>query len=46
MGVAGVEGVFRRCCEKTLEVLQLNQVACLPVPYLTLNNTELFADDH
>ena len=22
MGVAGVEGVFRRCCEKTVEVMR------------------------
>ena len=22
MGVAGVEGVFRRCCEKTMEVMR------------------------
>ena len=25
MGVAGVEGVFRRCCEKTMEVMRASQ---------------------
>ena len=24
MGVAGVEGVFRRCCEKTMEVMRVS----------------------
>ncbi|PIK43991.1 putative serine-protein kinase ATM-like, partial [Apostichopus japonicus] len=31
MGVAGVEGVFRRCCEKTMEVMRHNQEALLAV---------------
>ena len=25
MGVAGVEGVFRRCCEKTMSLLRAHQ---------------------
>lgn len=31
MGVAGVEGVFRRCCEKTMVVMRDNQEALLAV---------------
>ncbi|KAL5010879.1 hypothetical protein ScPMuIL_013184 [Solemya velum] len=31
MGVLGVEGVFRRCCEKTMEVMHDNQEALLTI---------------
>ncbi|KAH7550459.1 hypothetical protein JRO89_XS13G0195200 [Xanthoceras sorbifolium] len=31
MGVTGVEGVFRRCCEKTLSVMQANKEALLTI---------------
>ncbi|KAK3095904.1 hypothetical protein FSP39_020638 [Pinctada imbricata] len=31
MGVSGVEGVFRRCCEKTMEVMHQNQEALLTI---------------
>ena len=31
MGVLGVEGVFRRCCEHTLEVLHNNQETLLTI---------------
>lgn len=31
MGVTGVEGVFRRCCEETMRVLRRNQDAILTV---------------
>ncbi|KAH7439401.1 hypothetical protein KP509_04G059200 [Ceratopteris richardii] len=31
MGVTGVEGVFRRCCEKTLFVLRANKDALLTI---------------
>lgn len=31
MGVTGVEGVFRRCCEETMKVLRRNSEAILTV---------------
>lgn len=31
MGVSGVEGVFRRCCEKTMEVMRNSQEALLTI---------------
>ncbi|KAL4233543.1 hypothetical protein ACF0H5_008223 [Mactra antiquata] len=31
MGASGVEGVFRRCCEKTMEVMRNNQEALLTI---------------
>ncbi|XP_061537263.1 serine-protein kinase ATM isoform X2 [Phycodurus eques] len=31
MGVTGVEGVFRRCCEKTMEVMRSSQEALLTI---------------
>uniref|UniRef100_A0A0A0LS27 Serine/threonine-protein kinase ATM n=2 Tax=Cucumis sativus TaxID=3659 RepID=A0A0A0LS27_CUCSA len=31
MGVAGVEGVFRRCCEETLSVMRTNKEALLTI---------------
>nr|XP_040032849.1 serine-protein kinase ATM [Gasterosteus aculeatus aculeatus] len=31
MGITGVEGVFRRCCEKTLEVMRSSQEALLTI---------------
>ncbi|XP_026541131.1 serine-protein kinase ATM isoform X1 [Notechis scutatus] len=31
MGVAGVEGVFRRCCEKTMNVMRNSQEALLTI---------------
>ncbi|NP_001081968.1 ATM serine/threonine kinase L homeolog [Xenopus laevis] len=31
MGITGVEGVFRRCCEKTMEVMRNNQEALLTI---------------
>uniref|UniRef100_A0A8D2ZRU2 Serine-protein kinase ATM n=1 Tax=Scophthalmus maximus TaxID=52904 RepID=A0A8D2ZRU2_SCOMX len=31
MGVTGVEGVFRRCCEKTMEVMRSSQEAVLTI---------------
>ncbi|KAH3729489.1 hypothetical protein DPMN_055461, partial [Dreissena polymorpha] len=31
MGASGVEGVFRRCCEKTMEVMRHNQEALLTI---------------
>ncbi|XP_063405374.1 serine-protein kinase ATM-like [Mytilus trossulus] len=31
MGVSGVEGVFRRCCEKTMDVMHNNQEALLTI---------------
>ncbi|CAN0220698.1 unnamed protein product [Lampetra fluviatilis] len=31
MGVTGVEGVFRRCCEKTMEVMRNSQEALLTI---------------
>uniref|UniRef100_A0A8C5ALW6 non-specific serine/threonine protein kinase n=1 Tax=Gadus morhua TaxID=8049 RepID=A0A8C5ALW6_GADMO len=31
MGITGVEGVFRRCCEKTMEVMRTSQEAVLTI---------------
>ncbi|XP_022251192.1 serine-protein kinase ATM-like [Limulus polyphemus] len=31
MGVSGVEGVFRRCCEKTMEVMRKSQESLLTI---------------
>ncbi|XP_035535894.1 serine-protein kinase ATM isoform X2 [Morone saxatilis] len=31
MGITGVEGVFRRCCEKTIEVMRNSQEALLTI---------------
>ncbi|XP_072528166.1 serine-protein kinase ATM-like, partial [Salminus brasiliensis] len=31
MGIAGVEGVFRRCCEKTMEVMRSSQEVLLTI---------------
>ncbi|XP_061781898.1 serine-protein kinase ATM [Nerophis lumbriciformis] len=31
MGITGVEGVFRRCCEKTMEVMRISQEALLTI---------------
>ncbi|PWA51173.1 hypothetical protein CTI12_AA464220 [Artemisia annua] len=31
MGVTGVEGVFRRCCEENLSVMQTNKEALLTI---------------
>ncbi|KAL6847730.1 hypothetical protein ACP4OV_021858 [Aristida adscensionis] len=31
MGITGVEGVFRRCCEKTLSVMRANKEALLTI---------------
>ncbi|KAM3874841.1 serine-protein kinase ATM [Diretmus argenteus] len=31
MGITGVEGVFRRCCEKTMEVMKSSQEALLTI---------------
>uniref|UniRef100_A0A3B3YKP7 non-specific serine/threonine protein kinase n=1 Tax=Poecilia mexicana TaxID=48701 RepID=A0A3B3YKP7_9TELE len=31
MGITGVEGVFRRCCEKTMEVMRTSQEALLTI---------------
>nr|DBA32689.1 TPA: hypothetical protein GDO54_000462 [Pyxicephalus adspersus] len=31
MGITGVEGVFRRCCEKTMEVMRSSQDALLTI---------------
>uniref|UniRef100_A0A8C7HIP7 non-specific serine/threonine protein kinase n=1 Tax=Oncorhynchus kisutch TaxID=8019 RepID=A0A8C7HIP7_ONCKI len=31
MGITGVEGVFRRCCEKTMEVMRCSQEALLTI---------------
>ncbi|KAJ8280888.1 hypothetical protein GJAV_G00060510 [Gymnothorax javanicus] len=31
MGITGVEGVFRRCCEKTMEVMRSSQAALLTI---------------
>ncbi|KAF9625359.1 hypothetical protein IFM89_022141 [Coptis chinensis] len=31
MGVTGVEGVFRRCCEETLSVMRMNKEALLTI---------------
>lgn len=31
MGVTGVEGVFRRCCEETLSVMRTNKEALLTI---------------
>ncbi|XP_038077010.1 serine-protein kinase ATM-like [Patiria miniata] len=31
MGIAGVEGVFRRCCEKTMDVMHNSQEALLTI---------------
>jgi phosphatidylinositol kinase/protein kinase (PI-3 family) len=31
MGVTGVEGVFRRCCEKTLSVMRANKEALVTI---------------
>ncbi|KAK6486135.1 serine-protein kinase ATM-like isoform X1 [Huso huso] len=31
MGISGVEGVFRRCCEKTMEVMRNSQEALLTI---------------
>ncbi|KAK3160101.1 hypothetical protein QOZ80_1BG0055200 [Eleusine coracana subsp. coracana] len=31
MGITGVEGVFRRCCEKTLSVMRTNKEALLTI---------------
>jgi len=31
MGITGVEGVFRRCCEETLSVMRTNKEALLTI---------------
>ena len=31
MGVTGVEGVFRRCCEETISVMRTNKEALLTI---------------
>ena len=31
MGVAGVEGVYRRCCEKTMELMHNSEEALLTI---------------
>lgn len=31
MGVTGVEGVFRRCCEETISVMRANKEALLTI---------------
>ena len=31
MGVTGVEGVFRKCCEETLSVMRTNKEALLTI---------------
>ena len=36
MGVTGVEGVFRRCCEETLSVMRTNKEALLTIIEVTL----------
>lgn len=48
MGVSGVEGVFRRCCEETLSVMRTNKEALLTIvevwlisQYILLTMTKL-----
>ncbi|CAB3982970.1 serine- kinase ATM [Paramuricea clavata] len=36
MGVSGVEGVFRRCCQKTMEVMRTSQEALLTIVQVLL----------
>nr|XP_033803696.1 serine-protein kinase ATM isoform X2 [Geotrypetes seraphini] len=36
MGITGVEGVFRRCCEKTIEVMRNSQEALLTIAEVLL----------
>ncbi|XP_019950752.2 serine-protein kinase ATM [Paralichthys olivaceus] len=36
MGITGVEGVFRRCCEKTMEVMRSSQEALLTIVQVLL----------
>jgi len=31
MGLTGVEGVYRRCCEKTMEVMRTSQESLMTV---------------
>ncbi|WVZ71912.1 hypothetical protein U9M48_020441, partial [Paspalum notatum var. saurae] len=44
MGVTGVEGVFRRCCEKTLSVMRANKDALLTIIEET-DDTDSCLDD-
>ena len=38
MGITGVEGVFRRCCEKTMEVMRQNSEALLTIVQVLLHD--------
>ncbi|XP_070188647.1 serine-protein kinase ATM-like [Littorina saxatilis] len=38
MGVTGVEGVFRRCCEKTMEVMRGNQESLMTIVQVLLHD--------
>ena len=38
MGVTGVEGVFRRCCEKTMQVMRDNAEALLTIVQVLLHD--------
>lgn len=40
MGVTGVEGVFRRCCEETISVMRTNKEALLTIVEVGLAFTD------
>jgi len=42
MGVTGVEGVFRRCCEKTLSVMRTNKEALLTIVEVIILHSNLY----
>jgi ataxia telangiectasia mutated family protein len=31
MGITGVEGIFRRCCEETMKVLRANHASLITI---------------
>ena len=43
MGISGVEGVFRRCCEKTMEVMRTSQEALLTI--VEVSDFDYFKDN-
>ena len=44
MGISGVEGVFRRCCEKTMEVMRTSQEALLTIVQVSDFDLKLFVE--
>lgn len=39
MGITGVEGVFRKCCEETLSVMRANKEALLTIVEVTTSES-------